>query len=168
MIIWINGSFGVGKTTTAKILKSKLNNSIIYDPEEIGGFLSNLFNNEKDDFQDYELWRTLNSDILKYMCSVYEIVIVPMTITNIKYYEEIVNELEKNNIIINHFVLCASKENIINRLDSRKNSTEWSYNQVDRCIDAFESNDFKCSKINTDNMMVDDVVKTIIDSISID
>ena len=167
MIIWINGSFGVGKTSTAELLKKELDNSIMYDPEEIGGFLSNMFEHEKDDFQDYELWRTLNSDILKYMCSIYEIVIVPMTITNKQYYDEIVNKLEVSGIKLNHFILCASKENIINRLDSRGNSTEWAYNQVDKCINAFESNEFKCKKINTDNMTVSDVVKTIVDSIQL-
>ena len=167
MIIWINGSFGVGKTSTAELLKNELDNSIIYDPEEIGEFLSNMFNHEKDDFQDYELWRTLNSDILKYMCSIYEIVIVPMTITNNKYYDEIVNELEASGIKINHFILCASKENIINRLNSRGNSTEWAYNQVDKCINIFKSKIFRCKKINTDNMNVNDVVRTITDSIQL-
>lgn len=39
MIIWINGSFGVGKTSTAELLKKELDNSIMYDPEEIGGLL---------------------------------------------------------------------------------------------------------------------------------
>ncbi len=146
MIIWINGSFGVGKTSTAKLLKSKLDKSIIYDSEEIGGLLSSLFNYEKDDFQDYELWRTLNSDILKYMCSIYEIIIVPMTITNNHYYKEIVNQLEISGIKINHFILCASKENIIGRLDSRENSTEWAYSQVDKCINTFESNKLKVKK----------------------
>ena len=47
MIIWINGSFGVGKTSTAEVLKNELDKSVIYDPEEIGGFLSNMFNYEK-------------------------------------------------------------------------------------------------------------------------
>ncbi len=165
MVIWINGSFGVGKTVTAELLNKRLKNSIIYDPEEIGSCLSNMFNHEKDDFQDYELWRILNADILKYMCSVYEIVIVPMTITNKEYYDEIVSNIETSNIKINHFVLCASKENIINRLNSRKDSTEWAYNQVDRCIKAFENNDFVCKKINTDNMTIGDVANSIIDSI---
>lgn len=165
MIIWINGSFGVGKTSTAKVLNEELDKSIIYDPEEIGGFLSNMFNHEKDDFQDYELWRILNSDILKYLCSIHEVVIVPMTITNNKYYDEIVNSLELSGIKINHFILCASKENIINRLDSRESSTEWAYNQVDKCINVFESNKFNSVKINTDNMTISDVVKFIINSI---
>ena len=163
MIVWINGSFGVGKTSTAELLKNELNNSVIYDPEEIGGFLSNMFNHEKDDFQDYELWRTLNSDILKYMCSNYEIVIVPMTITNKEYYDEIVNELITSGVKINHFILNASRDNIIKRLDSRKDSTEWSYNQVDRCIKAFEENKFDAKIINTDYMAIEEVVKNIID-----
>lgn len=165
MIIWINGSFGVGKTSTAELLKNEFDNSIIYDPEEIGVFLSNMFNHEKDDFQDYELWRILNSDILKYLCSIHEIVIVPMTITNIDYYQEIIKGLETSGIKIEHFILSASKEKIISRLDSRGNSTEWAYNQVDKCIKAFESNKFRCKKINTDDMNVYDVVKNIIESI---
>lgn len=43
MMIWINGSFGVGKTTIASDLKNKISidKSIIYDPEEIGEVLSN-------------------------------------------------------------------------------------------------------------------------------
>ena len=82
----------------------------MYDPEEIGGFLSNMFEHEKDDFQDYELWRILNSDILKYMCSVYEIVIVPMTITNKNYYDEIINKLKTSGVEIKHFILNASKK----------------------------------------------------------
>lgn len=35
MIIWINGSFGVGKTTIAENLKSRVANAIVYDPEKI-------------------------------------------------------------------------------------------------------------------------------------
>ena len=165
MIIWINGSFGVGKTSTAELLKNELDKSVIYDPEEIGGFLSNMFNHEKDDFQDYELWRTLNSDILKYMCSIYEFVIVPMTITDKDYYDEIVSKLIADGIKINHFILNASRENIIKRLDSRKDSTEWAYNQVDRCIKAFEENKFNAKIIDTDNMTIEEVAKIIIDSI---
>ena len=163
MIIWINGSFGVGKTTTAELLKNKLDKSIIYDLEEIGGFLSNMFNHEKDDFQDYELWRTLNSDILKYLCSIYKIVIVPMTITNKNYYDEIINGLQTSGIEIKHFILNASRENIIKRLDSRKDSTEWAYNQVDRCIKELAKNQFNAKIINTNNISIEEVTKIIID-----
>ena len=166
MIVWINGSFGVGKTSTAKLLKNKLDKSIIYDPEEVGIFLSNMFNHGKDDFQDYELWRILNSDILKYLCSIHEIVIVPMTITNKNYYDEIISGLKTSGIEIKHFILNASKEEIINRLDSRDNSTEWAYNQVDRCIKELAKNQFNAKIINTNNKSIEEVVKIIIDSIN--
>ena len=84
-----------------------------------------------------ELWRTLNANILQYLSSIYETTIVPMTITNLNYFNEITKGIEKSGIEIKHFILSATKENIINRLDSRKNSTEWSYKQVDRCIKSF-------------------------------
>lgn len=52
MIIWINGAFGAGKTETALELNSRLKNSFIYDPENLGEFINkNIPNNmKKDDF----------------------------------------------------------------------------------------------------------------------
>lgn len=35
-IIWINGAFGSGKTSVADLLVRNLQNSMIFDPEEIG------------------------------------------------------------------------------------------------------------------------------------
>lgn len=59
MIIWINGSFGVGKTTVAEKLKDKIDKSIIYDPEKIGMFLSNTLPTKENDF-------TVNKNLLKF------------------------------------------------------------------------------------------------------
>jgi predicted kinase len=36
MVILINGSFGVGKTTVARLLRDALPGSVIYDPEWAG------------------------------------------------------------------------------------------------------------------------------------
>ena len=86
-------------------LNKMINSSITYDPELIGTFLSNNLPIKEDDFQDYELWRTLNYDILKYLSTKYEIIIVPMTITNHVYYDEIIGKLEVDEIDIKHFIL---------------------------------------------------------------
>ncbi len=161
MIIWINGSFGVGKTTVAEMLKNKINDAIIYDPEEVGYFLRKILPKIEDDFQDNELWRKLNYEILKYLNDNYKKIIVPMTITNSGYYEEIVGKLKKDGIKIKDFILMATKENVIKRLDKRGNSTEWSYQQIDRCIECFNSN-FKGQKINTDDNNIDSVVIKIL------
>lgn len=162
MIIWINGSFGVGKTTVAEKLKEKIDKSIIYDPEKIGMFLSNTLPTKEYDFQDYKLWRTINYEMLKNLYTEFEVIIVPMTITNLQYYDEIIGRLERDGITIKHFILIASKENIISRLNARGNSTEWAYMQVDRCDRAFKDNCFGGQKIDTNNKSVDDVCNNII------
>lgn len=162
MIIWINGSFGVGKTTVAEKLKEKIDKSIIYDPEKIGMFLSNTLPTKENDFQDYKLWRTINYEILKNLGTEFEVIIVPMTITNLQYYDEIVGRLERDGINIKHFILIASKENIISRLNARGNTTEWAYMQVDRCDKTFKDNYLKGQKIDTNNKSVDEVCNNLI------
>lgn len=162
MIIWINGSFGVGKTTVAEKLKEKIDKSIIYDPEKIGMFLSSTLLTKENDFQDYKLWRTINYEMLKNLYTEFEVIIVPMTITNLQYYNEIVGRLERDGINIKHFILIASKENIISRLNARDNSTKWAYMQVDRCDKAFKDDCLKGQKIDTNNKSVDEVCNNLI------
>ncbi len=67
MIIWLNGGFGVGKTTMAERLKRDRKDAVIYDPELIGSLLSRVLPEKKDDFQDYALWRSLNYHILRHL-----------------------------------------------------------------------------------------------------
>lgn len=161
MIVWINGCFGVGKTTIAGILKEKIDNSIIYDPEKVGTFLFNTLPVKEDDFQDYELWRKINYKLLKNLNTEFKVIIVPMTITNIQYYDEIIGRLERDGVNIKHFILIANKENIISRLNARGNSTEWAYRQVDRCITAFQEDYINGSRIDTNNKSIDEVCNCI-------
>ncbi len=103
MIIWLNGAFGAGKTSCAYELKRRIPNSYVYDPENIGYFIFNNIPNEmkKADFQDYEQWRTFNYSILKDMYRSFSgTIIVPMTIVNPQYYDEIVQCLIDDGIRI--------------------------------------------------------------------
>jgi len=61
MIIWINGTFGSGKTQTAFELNRRIQNSFVYDPENFESFISENIppNIHKADFQDYEMWSKL-------------------------------------------------------------------------------------------------------------
>lgn len=161
MIVWLNGSFGVGKTTIANELVNLLDDAFIYDPENLGAFLRDNLKYNYNDYQEYDLWRKFNYKIIKDLNDHYKYIIVPMTLTNKDYYNEIVGNLINSDLKVKHIVLEASKETINKRLDSRKDTTEWSYEQVDRCLKAFK-NDIVGDKINTDNKSIDDITKEII------
>ena len=151
-IIWINGAFGSGKTQTAHELHARIPDSYIYDPENVGYFMfKNLPQGRKiGDFQDYENWRLFNHHMLKQIAETYSgIVIVPMTVTNPHYLEEITNGLE-----VKHFILSASKETIKKRLRKRLERGGWASRQIDRCIEAFASGKIPGIIIDTENIPV--------------
>jgi len=58
MLLWINGPFGGGKSTTARELQSRLPGSLICDPELLGLGLQRMLPPElRSDFQDFPAWR---------------------------------------------------------------------------------------------------------------
>jgi hypothetical protein len=164
MIIWLNGAFGSGKTTCAFELYRRLPNSFVYDPENIGYFIRNNTPKEihKSDFQDHEQWRLFNYEMLKYIFAEYMgTIIVPMTINNHQYYEEIIQRLIDDGIILKHYILYANKETILKRLNKRLERGEtWAKSQIDRCIEVFDT-EITEEKIITDNRNIDYIVDEI-------
>lgn len=164
MIIWINGAFGSGKTQTAFELHRRLPNSFVYDPENVGFYIRKNIPNElnKEDFQNYTIWREFNFSMLKYISKEYNgIIIVPMTIVNPQYFNEIIESLRNDGIEVKHFMLRASKETLLKRLKSRgdgKNS--WPAQQIDRCLEGLSNEIFK-KHIDTDNLSIEQVVHEI-------
>lgn len=163
MIIWINGAFGSGKTQAACELQRRLPGSYIYDPENAGFFIrSNLpASIGVADFQDYGMWRAFNLQMLEYIYERYDgHIIVPMTITNRAYYEELVGGLSKK-YDVNHVVLYATKQTLLKRLASRfEGRNSWAAQQIDRCIRAFDE-DIVEHRIHTDELNIDQVVERI-------
>lgn len=163
MIIWINGAFGSGKTQTAYELHRRLPKSYVYDPENAGFFIRENLPSliRTDDFQDYQMWRKFNFDMLDYISARYGgDIIVPMTITDRKYYNEIVGSLSEK-YDVKHIILCAKRETIIKRLASRfEGENSWAAGQIDRCIKAFDG-DITGFKIYTDEMSISQVVDKV-------
>ena len=58
--MWLNGPFGVGKTTTAQAIVAADPRLRLFDPETVGYLLmANLRDRPIDDFQDLTAWRAL-------------------------------------------------------------------------------------------------------------
>ena len=164
MIIWLIGAFGSGKTTVAFELNKRLSKSFVYDPENLGFFIRHNIpeNLHKDNFQDHDQWRYFNYDLLKYVAESYDgIIIVPMTIINIEYYQEIIERLKKDGIRLDHYILYANKKTLNRRLNKRLELGEtFARVQMDDCIEFFD-NIVTEYKIYTDQLNVDQVVNEV-------
>ena len=168
MIIWINGPYGIGKTTISNELNKKIMNSFIYDPEMTGEFIwhnSPDCISRKGDFQDIPLWRDFNYKMLKYLHENYSgIIIVPMTLVNKEYYNEIVDRLNADGVPVHHYILEGSKSIILKRLLRRGEvDNSWASQQIDRCLISFDK-DIKGIKVDTNNLSIEEVVEFILEN----
>ncbi|MEC0238520.1 AAA family ATPase [Paenibacillus dokdonensis] len=170
MIIWVNGAFGAGKTQTAHELQRRIPHSFIYDPENAGYFIRKNIPEgiKKGDFQDYPMWREVNYGMIKHIDEQYDgTLIIPMTIVNPQYFDDIVGRLRRDGVIIHHFALCAARKTLLKRLRSRgENERSWAAQQIERCIEGLSLPVFE-RHVDTDAMTTSEVVETIAAALNI-
>lgn len=168
MIIWINGTYGAGKTTIAELLHKELTPSYIYDPENIGDFFRhNLPKSiQEPDFTYYPEWRKWNVHVLEKIYHEYDgDIIAPMTLYHPPYFDEVINELRRKGLEIYHFQLDVSKERIIERLKERPEYLyQWGINKVDEALKGFEKIPQK-EKIQNERVTPEEVVAQILQKI---
>ncbi|MFG3255175.1 NUDIX domain-containing protein [Streptomyces sp. NPDC048172] len=124
MIVWLNGAFGAGKTTTAYELLDLLPGSTLYDPELIGAGLRKMLPKERagqiGDFQDLPSWRRLVADTAAALLSeVRGPLITPMTLLRRDYRDEIFGALASRRIPVCHILLHAGETILRERIAER-------------------------------------------------
>ena len=145
MIIFINGAFGVGKTTLAELLVKRIENSLLFDAELVGTCLSHIVRPivAFDDFQALPMWRTLTIETAWQLKQTYQrTLIMPMTIWHQPYFEEVMVGLRQHEEQLYHFCLTASGETIAARLRQRNYLPEthaFCYEHIELCVSAFQS-----------------------------
>ncbi|WEB45457.1 AAA family ATPase [Streptomyces yunnanensis] len=123
MIVWINGPFGGGKSTTAALLHQQLANSLVTDPEEVGFLLRKSIGDhpsQQKDSQDYPMWRTLVAGVCAELDHYTQggPVIAPMTLLRRDYPDEIFVALAKGGAEIRHLLLHADSDTIRARIEA--------------------------------------------------
>ena len=147
MIVLLNGSFGVGKTTVARLLRGRLAGSALYDPEWAGFVLMRLPSWVKlagsgtDDFQDIALWRrsaVAGTRLFRYFAL--GPVIVPMAFCRRAYFDEVVAGLRRLDPELRVFCLKASLATVRQRLVGRGATTAreeaWLERRIIECARA--------------------------------
>ena len=156
MLIWINGAFGAGKTSVATELKSRLPESIIYDPEIIGTALGYMVpKSETGDYQDLPIWRDLVATTAIALRRHYDkTLIVPMAVVNAEYLREIVSPLEADadsgagELQVLSLIVSAAElrrriteQTISDDPDVDAQARQWRLDQVERCVGALADED---------------------------
>ncbi|WP_423463750.1 AAA family ATPase [Promicromonospora sp. MS192] len=114
MIIWLNGPFGGGKTTTAAELDALLPEVVVFDPEKIGEAIVPALSAVETvrDFQDWRPWREL---VVAALASVDRYtgrtIVAPQTVVVEQYWDEITAGLDAAGVEVRAFTLdCTPDE----------------------------------------------------------
>ena len=127
VIIWLNGTFGCGKTSTAAELHSLVPSSRVFDPETVGYMLQpNLADQPVSDFQHWPPWRPLvvatAAELARFTG---QHLIAPQTILVRAYLEQIFAGLRDAGLDVFHIVLDAGEEVLQQRIRGSAEAQAW-------------------------------------------
>lgn len=170
MIIWLNGTFGAGKTTASKELSALLPDARVFDSETVGYMLRHVLNTVPvEDFQDWPPWRALvvetASQVLDFVGGT---LVIPQSVLVEQYWGEIRTGLEKAGIPVRHFVLHTDPETLAQRIESDTVETgarQWRLDHIPRYQGALTWMRREAEVIDTTHLSPTQVAKTITASI---
>ncbi|MGF1432465.1 NUDIX hydrolase [Kitasatospora sp. LaBMicrA B282] len=122
MIVWVNGTFGAGKSSVCRELVGLLPGSTLFDPEEAGDLLRRVLPArrlaEVADFQDLPAWRRLVPELAAAVAAeVPGPLVVPMSLLREAYRDEIFGALAARGLGVHHFVLHVEETILRRRID---------------------------------------------------
>ncbi|MFE6846192.1 AAA family ATPase [Streptomyces sp. NPDC057686] len=167
MIIWLNGPFGGGKTQTAYELHRRLPGSVVCDPEHVGFGLHRMMPPTlRGDFQDLPAWRQAVFEVLDLAAQRHPgPLLVPMTVTEPRYFAETVGRLRAAGHDVRHFALMAERETVLSRLRERGlgrglKRESFAVARLDGCLEALRGPEF-ADHLVTDHLAVSRVASRI-------
>lgn len=119
MIVWLNGTHGAGKTTTAALVRRLLPDSRVFDAEKVGETLMDITPGlpRTDNFQHWPPWRPLVVETARHVLDYTGgTLVIPMTVLVERYWREIAEGLARHAVPVRHFVLHADRETLRGRI----------------------------------------------------
>jgi hypothetical protein len=136
VIVWLNGAFGAGRTTTARALTALLPKARIFDSEYVGYMLRHVLTTEPVyDFQEWPPWRGLvvatAAQVLDYVGGT---LVVPQSVLERKYWQEIRHGLTEAGVPVRHVVLHADRAQLLRRIENdaaEAGANQWRRDHLD-------------------------------------
>lgn len=153
MIYWLNGAYGVGKTTVAKALLPLLRNAHIYDPEFIGDGIRDNYPESLfcETYEEYPIWLETNYRLLKDLQIRYDgDIIALMTLLRESSCGAIIQRLRDDGVPVKYIYLDADEATLRHRLIDlgREKPDSWCVRHILVCL-AAQERDVHAVHINT-------------------
>lgn len=169
MILWIDGPYGVGKSTLAEELVKLNKNSFIFDAESVGNAVRDnmpreLFNGYI--FENYGLWFKTIEELLKEIVGRYNgDIYVPMTLTKKDSFDKIAIPLKNSGVEVTHLLLEADYENVKNRILARGEEENcWCMQNIALCLEI-QKTFLDVIRLNTINQSPYNLAKVVYDNV---
>jgi predicted kinase len=163
VLLWINGTFGVGKTHVAHELQRKIPGSIVSDPELPGLGIQRMYPPHlRMDFQETPWWAPTVAELLADLASRHDgHVIVPMTLADPDRHDRVFGTLDAAGVETRHVTLLASRESVRRRVRARFEDPDgWPMEHYDANDDALRAPGF-ATHLRTDDLSLPDVVMAV-------
>lgn len=166
MIVWLNGTFGAGKTTTAAELVDRIPDARIFDAEKVGGMLDHVLG-RVGNFQDHQPWRGIVVDsaarILDYVGGT---LVIPQTVLNEQYWKEISEGLTAAGVPVHHYVLHTNRATLTSRIEGDTSleapyARQWRLDHLDAYESAYPWLEREATIIDTTQIAADAVAEQI-------
>lgn len=168
-LLWLNGPFGVGKTSVVNLLQER-NGWPVFDPEEVGHIVRIVVPDHPPDFQLLESWQrgiTAIASSLMNDVNSSSVVCMPMTIYQPEIRANIRQGIRRVTAGTAHSLLeislLASTSTLEGRLRGREQSPEalvWGLRHVHASIEALRA-DPGDALVETDNRCIEEVASIV-------
>jgi thymidylate kinase len=142
MIVWLNGNFGAGKTTTANLLKDALP-ARVFDSEHIGYLLRPIIGDVPCyDFKEWAPWRGLTIETARQVLDfVGGTLVIPQSVLQHDYWTELTDGFTKADIPVRAFTLHTDRETFRQRVENdteEPTAKQWRLDHRERYEAALE------------------------------
>jgi broad-specificity NMP kinase len=140
-MLWLNGTFGVGKTTTAKSIATMTDRWRVFDAEIVGYMLRAYLDGvDFNDFQDLSAWRRLVPSVAMEVTSLTgaDLLVVQSVLIE-GYWSELSHGTKREGLDVFHVVLDCDESVLRDRITDDEDdpgAAEWRMSHVDAYLSA--------------------------------
>jgi len=164
VIVWLNGPFGVGKTTVAAELVRRRPAARAYDPEKLGWMLKRTVGVLRPgDYQNLRLWRQGTITGADLRARRVDSLFVPMSVLCLGHAEELIGGLRRRGHEVRHVLLDASPDVLVERIEADQvpDPRVWRLDTVGTYLSARRALRELGHVVDTDDLSPDEVADAV-------